>query len=311
MHRSGTSATAGLLVNLGLTGPRPDDIFPASSSNERGYWESVSLLRCNERLLKAVGYGRYSPPPVTLRWDDVAGYEDIRRAALRWFATNYAGRPMVAKDPRFCLTLPFWRDVLPAPMAAIFVLRHPLSVARSMQARDNFPITKCLAIWDRYIRSASLVLEGLPTLVVEYDSMMADPSATNEEISRFLEHVGVPLAPASSDSAVGFLDSGLRHQHAELDEYEVMALTQQKVFEMLSDLRGPHESWEPPSLAPAPVWVDDVLMLCQETRNKSRELNKTLKRSQPSARSRVGSAVRTIAMMASESQKQSRGRLAR
>ncbi len=192
MHRSGTSATAGLLVNLGLTGPRPDDIYPPSSSNERGHWESVSMVRCNERLLHAVNCPRYAPPPVTLRWDCVAGYEEIRRTALDWFATNYAGGPMVVKDPRLCLTLPFWRDVLPTPMAAVFVLRDPLSVVRSMQARDNFPATLALAIWDRYVRSASLVLEGIPTLVIEYDAMMSDPSAATEEISRFLRNVGVP-----------------------------------------------------------------------------------------------------------------------
>ncbi len=208
MHRSGTSATAGLLVNLGLTGPRPDDLIPASSANERGHWESKGMHRCNESLLRAVSCARYAPPPITLRWDGVAGYEEIRRAALRWFATTYAGGSMVAKDPRLCLTLPFWRDVLPAPIAAVFVLRDPLSVVRSLQARDKFPVTLALSIWDRYVRSASLVLEGLPTFVVEYDSMMADPSGATEEISRFLRHVGVPLEPANSDAAVSFLDSG-------------------------------------------------------------------------------------------------------
>jgi hypothetical protein len=296
MHRSGTSATAGLLVNLGLTGPRPDDLIPASSSNERGHWESKGMHRCNEGLLRAVRCARYAPPPVTLRWDGVPGYEEIRSAALRWFATTYAGGPMVAKDPRLCLTLPFWRDVLPAPIAAVFVLRDPMSVVRSLQARDEFPVTLALSIWDRYVRSASLVLEGLPTFVVEYDSMMADPSGATEQISRFLRHVGVPLEPASSGAAVSFLDSGLRHQRAELDQYEGIALSQRQVFDELSDMRGAHESWTPPLLPESPFWVDEVLGMRRDFTNRGREMRSL----QTSPTHRAGAAVKRIAVRARE-----------
>jgi hypothetical protein len=291
MHRSGTSATTGLLVNLGLTGPRPDDIFPTSSSNERGFWESKSMVRCNERLLRAVGAARYAPPRVRLQWGDVAGYEEIRDAALQWFLTTGAGGPMVAKDPRLCLTLPFWRDVLPTPMAAVFVLRDPLSVVRSMQARDGFSVTLALAIWDRYIRSASLVLNGLPTLVIEYNSMMADPLAATEEISRFLLQVGVSLDSTTRDAAASFLDSGLRHQRAELDDYEGIALSQREVFDVLADLKGVHESWTPRPLSPPPVWVDDVLEIRRELNHSRREL-KSL-RSTPARR--LGAEAKRIA----------------
>jgi hypothetical protein len=298
MHRSGTSATAGLLANLGLTGPRPDDVYPTSSSNEKGHWESVSMVRINERLLGAVDCGRYAPPPITLEWKGVTGHEEIRAAALQWFTTNYVGGPMVVKDPRFCLTLPFWRDVLRAPMAAVFVLRDPLSVVRSMQARDDFPVTFGLSLWDRYVRSASLVLEGLPTLVVEYDSMMAERAAATEEIRRFLEHVGVPIEPAASDAAVGFLDSGLHHQHAGSDVYEGISLSQRQVFDVISDLRGEHESWTPPVLAQEPPWVDDVLTLRRRSLIRNRELKKELERLHSTRTFRAGSAVKHIGLRA-------------
>ena len=299
MHRSGTSATSGSLVKLGLTGPRPDDILPASDSNESGHWESTTVWLCNKHLLRAVSSATYAPPPITLRWDGVAGYEKFRRDALQWFTTTYAGGPMVVKDPRLCLTLPFWRDVLPAPMAAIFILREPLSVARSLQARVskfNFPMTLALAIWDRYIRSASCVLEGLPTLVVDYDSMMADPTKATENMSQFLRQIGVPLEPASSDQAESFLDSRLRHQHVEADDYEGIALSQRQVFDVLSDLRGAHESWTPPLLAPEPFWVEDVLRLRRDYTNKRREM----KGLPSSPTRRMGAAMKRIAVRARE-----------
>jgi hypothetical protein len=294
MHRSGTSATTGLLATLGLTGPRPDDVFPTDQTNERGHWESVSVYECNERLLRATGSSRYVPPPITLQWDDVAGYDEIRRAALDWFATNYVGRPMVVKDPRFCLTLPFWREVLPAPMAAVFVLRNPLSVVRSMQARDDFPVTFSLAIWDRYVRSASRVLEGVPTLVVEYDAMMADGTAATEEIGRFLRQVGVPIESARSDAAARFLDAGLHHQHAEHDEYEDIALSQRQMFEVISDLRGAHQSWTPPPLPQEPFWVDDVLTLRRHSLHENRRLRSELKKLRSTRIRRTSAALKRI-----------------
>ena len=50
MHRSGTSATAGLLVRLGVEAPMM--LMPADASNPEGYWESRRLWEVHERLLR-------------------------------------------------------------------------------------------------------------------------------------------------------------------------------------------------------------------------------------------------------------------
>ena len=276
--RSGTSATAGLLMSLGLTGPRPDDLLPASSSNESGHWESKKMIACNVQLLNGVGATHYGPPPVGIRWDGVAKYEEIRESVLQWFAASYEGRPMMVKDPRLCATLPFWRDVLPVSMAAVFVLRDPLRVSRSREARDGVPVTLGLAIWDRYIRSAAAVLNGLPTLVVEYDAMLADPRRATEQISVFLEGVGINVAPGATDAAAAHLNPTLRHQESEDDEYQNFARVQRQLFDALVDLTGVHEEWQAPrDLPPEPVWVEDVLRLRREFQNASRSLRKLRK----------------------------------
>lgn len=273
--RSGTSATAGLLLNLGLTGPRPDDLLPASSSNESGHWESRTMISCDVQLLHAVGANHYAPPPVGTRFDGVRNYAEVRDKALRWFADAYEGRPMMVKDPRLCATLPFWRDVLPVPMAAVLVLRDPLEVSRSRQARDDVPVTLGLAIWDRYIRSVSVVLDGLPTLVMEYDGMLADPRRATEEMSHFLRGVGVDVTPEQTEAAAAHLNPTLRHQKSENDEYKDLARVQRQLFDALVGLTGVHESWHPPpDFPPSPVWVEDVLRLRREYQNASRELRK-------------------------------------
>ena len=93
-------------------------------------------------------------------------------------AAAYPGSaPPVWKDPRACLLLPFWREVLPGPLTAVFVWRDPLAVARSLHARDGMPVGYGLALWEWYIRSAAAGLAGVDTYVLEYAAVVADPEA--------------------------------------------------------------------------------------------------------------------------------------
>src|ERR1700722_6507318 len=98
MGRSGTSATAGLLVKLGLTGPVPGDLVPATDSNEQGHWESLRVIRTNARLLRAVGGLGHGPPPITLEWKGVDGYAERMSEAQEWFRNSSSGKPMMVKD---------------------------------------------------------------------------------------------------------------------------------------------------------------------------------------------------------------------
>ena len=272
MHRSGTSATAGLLIGLGLAGPRESDLVPGDSSNERGHWESHEVQLCNARLLAADGATTYAPPPFTQTWNDFAEYEAVKSQAKRWFTDTYTGRSIVIKDPRLCLTMPFWRSALPTPLGAVFVVRDPMHVARSLQARDHIPIVLGLALWDRYIRSANEGLAGLPTLVAEYDSMIENRAEATGIMSKFLEDMGIESSPEASNDAAHRLDPGLRHQTHGDHDYSNLDSAQREVLNILTERVGPHSSWEPAALPPPPAWVDDVLRLRRDYASIAREL---------------------------------------
>jgi hypothetical protein len=273
MHRSGTSATAGLLIGFGLAGPRPTDLVPGDSSNERGHWESHEVQLCNAHLLAALGATTYAPPPFVPNWTNVPVYESAKAEADQWFTNTYSGQPLVMKDPRLCLTMPFWRSALPAPMAAVFVLRDPMDVARSLEARDEVPVLLGLAMWDRYIRSASSGLAGLPTLVVEYDAMLEDPAQASNAVRSFLEEVGIRPDPENSHNAAERLDPRLRHQGHRDDEYEGLATTHRDVLSIIAGQSGTHAHWQPPVLPNSPAWVDDVLRLRRDYAGAARELH--------------------------------------
>jgi hypothetical protein len=121
-------------------------------------------------------------------------------------------------------------------------------------------MTMGLAIWDRYQRSAVAGLEGLPTLVLEFDSMFANPSETSAEVVKFLRQLSVKVPPETEEAASTWLDSSLRHQKDRVDEYSDAAAVQREVFTQLSERVGIHESWQvPTTLPPPPLWVDDII----------------------------------------------------
>ena len=203
-----------------------------------------------------------------LHWDGIRNYESVRTSPDAGSQSTYDGKQVMVKDPRLCSTFSFWREVLPAPMAAVFVLRNPLDVARSLEARNNVPMTLALANWDRYNRSAAMLLEGLPTLVVEYDAMMRDPERAIDQISMFLEQLGIDVTPDRRKRLHHHLDATLRHQRAEDDEFQELAEVQWRSSACSALKRGPHESWRPPSLPPPQLWVDDTLQLRRNITNK-------------------------------------------
>ena len=54
MHRSGTSALAGVFNLLGI--PLGSSLIsPVAGVNEKGFWEHADLVEINDRLLEAIG----------------------------------------------------------------------------------------------------------------------------------------------------------------------------------------------------------------------------------------------------------------
>jgi hypothetical protein len=266
MHRSGTSAMAGMLVGLGLAGPSGADAVAATESNERGHWESETVHMCNVRILAALESDTYAPPPARAPgWEAEARFDVVRSEARQYLTAGAAeARPTVLKDPRLCITYPLWKSALGTPLPAIFVIRDPLEVALSLQARDDLPIVLGLALWDRYVRSAALGLQGAPTLVVDYAAVLADPVKWTDVVCGFLEDLGLQPDPRAKDVALSFLDGGLRHQDRDRSDFEPLVGAHREVHAVLEARAGTQSIWSVPDLPPEPPWADYVLELRRE-----------------------------------------------
>lgn len=254
MHRSGTSAAARAINLLGVPIGDPADLIEAEpSSNPTGHWESGALAAFNDRLLQLGGGTWSSPPELPAAWEREPAVRRLADEARETFERTHPDRTWMWKDPRLCLTLPFWRRVLTASLAAVLVVRHPVEVARSLEARNGLALEAGLSLWERYNRAALDAMAGLPALVTTYESLLADPRSWVEQAATFLAGRGFAVN-SSAPGLDGFLDRSLRHSTLELADLEASPATpeQRALYELLLGTRGVHPVFlAPPEAVPA------------------------------------------------------------
>lgn len=214
MHRSGTSTVAQLLYRLGLYLGREEDLFPASSANEDGFWENGRLVSVNEEILKAYGSGWDFPPDLQPGWQRDEILAPQRNEARRLLQEFEGWEPWGWKDPRTSLTLPFWLDLLPDTKVVV-CLRNPLEVANSLRKRGSASILFGLNLWKIYNERLLETLEAGQYIVTHYESYFYRSQA---EIRRVADFLGMP----ASDQLISLVRSrvirGLRHHVLTLED---------------------------------------------------------------------------------------------
>ena len=248
MHRSGTSALARLVNFHGAALPR--HLVPADQSNPRGYWESKPLVALHDELLQALD----------------SSWDDWRTPGSRWkesdAATRFAGpirlaideefgnAPMfVLKDPRMCRTLPYWMSILEKSgirTAPLIIVRNPLEVAESLQARDGISFEKAMLLWLRHNLDVEYETRHLQRNIVTFDALLEDWKLLAEQSGARL---GITWArqPPMQDVR-DFLDNEM-HNHrstqAELDAHTEVPQWVKAAYRALALLCEEPKSAEP------------------------------------------------------------------
>ena len=258
MHRSGTSALTRALGLLGLETGRRGDLMEAAPSNRSGHWEISALTECNDDLLRAAG-GRWSGPPGDLSGLTAAAAGAPGDEARALVADVLPDAPWTWKDPRLCLTLPFWHEVLGARPPAVVCLRHPVEIAASLERRNGFAPAYGMALWERYLRSLWSHLAGEPALVVDYDAVLARPAEVVDALAAFVaDHTGVAPADGARAAAASSLDEGERHHEADGDALAsdaAVSAEQRALYERSLALVGTHGALAAPDLGPETAHV--------------------------------------------------------
>jgi tetratricopeptide (TPR) repeat protein len=160
MHRCGTSCVAGMLAAGGLASAG-DAI--RNWDNARGHHENLDAVRLNEAVLAHSG-GHWLSQPAEIRWTDAHA-----AARDRLLTAELGGRAPLLKDPRTLLVLPFWRASR-VPFHVIGIVRHPLSVARSLESWRGMPLAEGIALWTVHNRVLADDRARHATLIVDFEA---------------------------------------------------------------------------------------------------------------------------------------------
>ena len=219
MHRSGTSALCAALRACGASfGSRL--LEPVAGVNDEGFWEDTDVVALNEHLLEQLGSNWFTVDSSDLETDwGASRFDKARCRGMDILKRGFGGGPLEAlKDPRLCITLPFWLMLCRqtgVPSSVCVIGRAPLEVARSLRNRDSFPLGYGLRLFQIYRLGLSRHAPQ-DTAFVTYDELLDNPELTMQRLANSLPLKVVPgklnavinghLRHHTSEAKTGLLD---------------------------------------------------------------------------------------------------------
>ena len=230
MHRSGTSAITGMLVQAGFTAP--SDLMPASIANPKGYWESLGILGINEGFLAEMESHWSSSLPLPAGWSESISARKWRTSLINLISEVFGGAQLATiKDPRFCTLisgLEPWLESRLINTCFIIPIRHPLEVSNSLLKSQGTNRNKALRLWIKSILIAEHATRGHRRKFISFDNLIQDPaqaletclqlveSASDHESTGKLADYMNSCRPKDLGKAIDFIDKNLRRQSREI-----------------------------------------------------------------------------------------------
>lgn len=184
MHRSGTSALAGTLMECGVDF---GNVSRWNRYNVKGNNENKEIMELHDGLLADSG-GGWGTPPESVRWEprhrqarDLI-LEQLRATRSAWWGF---------KDPRTLLTLEGWIEAVPE-MRLVGIFRHPEAVAQSLKARDGCSRDHGLYLWCRYNWRLLLLHRQRPLPILYFSE---ESEQFRQQLLRLTVLLGLKLPP--------------------------------------------------------------------------------------------------------------------
>lgn len=217
MHRSGTSSIAGTLVALGAQAPKT--LMPQHpKDNPKGYFESLTLMKLNDKLLAAAGSSWKDPQAFPANWHHTDQGQKHITTLAQAIQDEFAAAPLIVlKDPRICRLFPLWKEALRIAgyqPQILMPLRHPLEVAASLAKREKFTQAEGLLLWLRHVIDAEKDTRNEDRVVILWEDFIQDWKKVVEGLN---DRLGLSLWPTTAEriaQADSHMDPGLRRNNA-------------------------------------------------------------------------------------------------
>ncbi len=242
VHRSGTSTLTRAINALGAYLGEEKDLMRGDSANPEGYWERLDICNLQERLLTRLKRTWDTAAPLPDQWHLSEAVRPFREELKQLVAAHFAPHFLWAwKDPRSCLFLPLWKDVLDEleiQLLCVFVVRSPLDVARSLKKRDYIPLQKAFGIWFNYSVAALQGTAGAPLALVSYDRFL---ESWETELRKCAAVLGIQWPGDEQrlkETMQSFIRPNLRHSRSTPRELETAPSPVRELYGLMVDAAG-------------------------------------------------------------------------
>ena len=215
MHRSGTSATTGVLEKLGVD--LGMELLAPSIENEKGYFENIKVLELNERILFENGSSYDDIEYKLLISDELSKTYILEAKKILEDEFSYS-KIFAIKDPRLCLTFPIWEKALVefgAEIEIILPWRNPFEVAKSLKRREGFSVEKSLLLWAKYFFLAEHQSRKYKRIFISFDTLVSDIKKSVKYLQDFIGFSGT-----IDHEALTFIEKRLKHQNISLQNID-------------------------------------------------------------------------------------------
>ena len=220
---------AHLLFRCGVELGTSSDMMPAKPDNIDGFWENLKFVAINDGILAESGAGWDLPPKCPLERDcSSKPLEHFAEDAKKLIGEFQGFKVWGWKDPRNCLTLPFWGNLLPQ-MKVVLIVRHPAEVALSLTARNGVSRMFGLNLWRTYYQTILRNLRGHKTIITRYETFFDDAVG---ELERILDFLGLPTTDAICARQVVSKDA-CHHQQSPGDSFSDLPIEISELYRSL------------------------------------------------------------------------------
>jgi hypothetical protein len=218
MHRSGTSVVSRILNLLGVHLGADQAVAHTGPDNPKGYWEHHPLALLNDEILARFAGQWDEPPALPPSWPRDPRLADLREKARRLLTEDFAAEPVWGwKDPRTCLTIPFWQDLI-GSISYVICVRNPCAVVASLSLRDGMSAEKAERLWLTHVQSSLAGTSGQRRMFVFYEDIMDDWAPELRRMAAFIGHPERAEDPRVHALVGEFLEKGLCHHRMSMED---------------------------------------------------------------------------------------------
>jgi hypothetical protein len=234
MHRSGTSMTSNMLMEISGQENFPEEHIKSDHWNQKGYFENKEIVVLNNTIL----ISKYAPSSQIINDPDIENKKlkkallgifnfkyvfillnpnSIHRSAQRYqneistISTKYQSH--IIKDPRFSLLLSPWREW--GNIEKVLVcFRDPKEVALSLKKRNKLPMQAGYWLWkfhNNQLLKSIEEYEDHQVIYIYYNNFF-HPQKRETEIQRLYAFLDIPFDDRQAQHLLeNILDSNLKH----------------------------------------------------------------------------------------------------